>query len=239
MPQPRGTLPKEKKGKGKRKTEKASVEKQYPEKKRKGEVIETTIFKFKEKVNKAAPGTEPRPSDQKNEPLCTFHAMAKCIQQALHDHKIDADHDEIVKSLCGLFGGDHETARYPQELNGKRITVIEKSETGQVSEKRFAVTLGVSTWDTWNAAWPPIVPEVHKDIRTSSAEILAIGLLQIRSGDPHSNHAVFIKSYDKEKNVVRTINSHGEGGELGPKKEEDFYAVCFVGMSFHQVMTGF
>ena len=232
-------MPKEKKGKGKRKTEKASVEKQYPEKKRKGEVIETTIFKFKDKVNKAAPGTEPRPSDQKNEPLCTFHAMAKCIQQALHDHKIDAVHDEIVKSLCGLFGGDRKTARHPQQRNSKNITVIEKSETGQLSGRRFAVTLGVSTWDTLNAAWPPIVPEVAEDLRTSSAEILAIGLLQLRPGNPDTNHAVFIKSYNKKENNVCTINSHGEQGELGPKREEDFYAVCFVGLSFYQVMTGF
>ena len=91
------------------------------------------------------------------------------------------------------------------------------------------MTLGVSTWYTWNAAWPPIVPEVKKDIRAASAEILAIGLVRLEEG----NHAVYIKNYERSTQTVCTINSHGDQGELGPNrdgvlKETDFYAVCFV-----------
>ena len=100
MQQPTGTEPKDNIGKGKRKGEEICVGKRSPAKKRKGEVFPNPIFKFKEKVNDGPPGTEPSPSDQKQEPICTLHAIAKCIQKRLHDHGVDSDHDEIVNSLA-------------------------------------------------------------------------------------------------------------------------------------------
>ena len=109
----------------------------------------------------------------------------------------------------------------------------------------MTVPLGVNSWYTWNAPWPIILPERKNDLRTSSVDILAIGLLQLTQGDPDSNHAVYIESYNTRTHEVQTINSWGNQGELGPRdqagqltlrgngvlKEEDFYAVCFVGLS--------
>ena len=231
MLQPTGTKPKENIGKGKRKGDETCVGKQSPAKKRKGEGFTNPIFKFKEKVNDAPLGTEPSPSDQKQEPICTLHAIAKCIQKRLHDHGIDADHDEIVDSLCGLFDGDRKTRRGPKDLNSKTVKVFEKSEkTGEHRGRCFALTLGVNEQYTWNKPWPAIVSEEQKDFRTSSLDILAIGLVHLTK---LGNHAVYIKNYKRSTQTVCTINSHGNQGELGPNKdgvlkETDFYAVCFV-----------
>ena len=208
--------------------------------KRRREVITSTRFFFKERETIPAPGTKPKSSDQGLDPICTYHSMAKCIQQKLDDHQVDADHDELVETLLKLFGDDRKSRRNPEQLDSKTIKVIERSEkTGQPTGRCFVVTLGVNCQYTWQAPWPIIVPETQKDVRTSSTEILAIGLLQLTPGDPKSNHAVYIKSYNTRTHEVHTINSHGKQGELGPNEdgvlnEKDFYAVCFVGLSFYQ-----
>ena len=124
--------------------------------------------------------------------------------------------------------------------------MIERSdETGAPTGRCFRVTIDyTNTEDTENAQWPSIVPEAQTDRRSSSKDILAIGLLRVT---PHGviyrtpnksagNHAVYIEWYNTKTHEVKTINSWGDQGELGPRKdgvlkEEDFYAVCFVGLS--------
>ena len=100
-----------------------------------------------------------------------------------------------------------------------------------------------NTEDTENTPWPSIVPEAQTDVRSSSEDILAIGLLRVTPDgviyrtpdDSAGNHAVYIEWYNTKTHKVKTINSWGDQGELGKKdgvlKEEDFYAVCFVGLS--------
>ena len=205
--------------------------------KRKRQEITSTHFFFVENV----PGTEPKPSDQKKWPICTYHAMAKCIQQGLHDHGIDADHDEVVDSLLELFGDDCESRRHPKELDSKTIRVIERCDkTGQQTGRCFLVTLRVNNAPTGNKPWPKLMPDTDRELRTSSKDILAVGLLLLSQNDPKSAHAVYIKSYNTRTHEVQTINSHGNEGELGPRrdgvlKEEDFYAICFVRLSAFQV----
>ena len=219
----------------KRKGEDLGLVQNLPKKRR--EEITSTYFHFNGERTVPAPGTKPVSSDQGTEPICTYHAIAKCIQQKLHDYHIDADHDKIVDSLLKLFGDDRKCRRFPEELHNTTIRVIERSDkTRRPTGRRFDVTLGVNNEATSNVPWPTIVPEVQKDLRTSSVDILAIGLLQLTPGDPKSNHAVYIESYNARTHEVHTINSWGAQGELGPRKdgvlkEEDFYAVCFVGLS--------
>ena len=98
-----------------------------------------------------------------------------------------------------------------------------------------------NTEDTENTPWPSIVPEAQTDVRSSSEDILAIGLLRVTPDgviyrtpdDSAGNHAVYIEWYNTKTHKVKTINSWGDQGELGPNrdgvmKETDFYAVCFV-----------
>ena len=82
----------------------------------------------------------------------------------------------------------------------------------------------------------------------SSTDFLAIGLLLDKLDDPTTAHAVYIKSYNTRTREVQTINSWGDQGEFGPRnragqltlrgdgvlKDEDFYAVCHVGLLFYQ-----
>ena len=123
------------------------------------------------------------------------------------------------------------TRRDPKDLNSKTVKVFEKSEkTGEHTGKSFALTLGVNEQYTWKKPWPAIVSGEQKDFRTSSTDILAIGLVHLPN---LGNHAVYIKNYKRSTQTVCTINSHGNQGELGPNrdgvlKETDFYAVCFV-----------
>ena len=106
------------------------------------------------------------------------------------------------------------------------------------------MTLGVNNAPTGNKPWPKLMPDTDRELRTSSKDILAVGLLLLSQDDPKSAHAVYIKSYNTRTHEVHTINSHGDQGELGPRrngvlKEEDFYAVCFVGLSAFQVSNLF
>ena len=221
----------------KRKGEEMGLEQSLP-KKRRGEIT-STHFYFKEGTTAPAPGTKPRSSYQGREPICTYHAMAKCIQQKLHDHQIDADHDKIVDSLLKLFGDDRKSQRNPKELDTKTIRV---NGTEQKTGRCLVVTVPLGV-NSWNAPWPIILPERKNNLRTSSVDILAIGLLQLTQGDPDSNHAVYIESYNTRTHEVQTINSWGNQGELGIRDQAGqltlrgngiFYAVCFVELPFFQ-----
>ena len=125
------------------------------------------------------------------------------------------------------------------------MNVIKRSDKKGSHTGCLNVTIDyTNTEDTGNALWPSIVPEAQTHVRSSSEDILAIGLLRVTPDgvihrtpdDSAGNHAVYIEWYNTKTHKVKTINSWGDQGELGPKKdgvlkEEDFYAVCFVGLS--------
>ena len=176
-----------------------------------------------------APGTQPFTTHQGALPTCSSHAVAKAIMDWLDDKRFDADFEDILSSLLAFFGEDilslgplgkrsfgvpassRPVARHLQEFHDKDIKIVERLPDGTSSGREVALRIKIKTNKTYNKHWGP---ETNPFIR-SPHDFLAVGVLQI----PGGNHAVFVKYYNPRTRMVKTINSHGENGELGPKND--------------------
>ena len=176
-----------------------------------------------------APGTQPFTTDQGTLPTCSSHAVAKAVMDWLDNKGFDADHSDILVSLLALFGegtvshgapgarpvgvatSSPPVARHLQEFHDRHIRIVEKLPDGTSSGRVITVKIRIKTNKTHNKHWGP---DTNPFLR-SPYDFLAVGVLQM----PEGNHAVFVKYYNPKTRMVKTINSHGQRGELGPSKD--------------------
>ena len=204
-----------------------------------------------------APGTGPATTQQGNLLTCSSHSMAKVIQDSLDDQRFEADHGDVLHSLLALFGENQTRAsvhapspaqapalipgqapgarkigspaqpmaHHLHEFQDKEVTVTEKFADGSSSGKTIRLKIQVKTTKTEGKHWGP----EDCGFARSPYYFLAVGCLEV----PEGNHAVFIKYYNPQTRMVKTINSHGQEGELGAKKDgwvrdTDFHEVNVV-----------
>ena len=192
-------------------------------------------------ASRRAPGTPVHSSDQGPLSTCSSHALAKAVQDKLDASKIDVDQEHVQGKLQNLHPLDPTTGRpIPRGLSefDKKEIEIDVSEEGHVLKK--TIKFNISEFMTGNSHWTDTTKlEAPKDF-------LAVGCLDLnppsfgltnKNNKPQACHAIYIKSYDPDTRKVKTINSHGGGGELGLNKDgivldTAFYSVANVQLTF-------
>ena len=102
-------------------------------------------------------------------------------------------------------------AHHLHEFQDKEVTVKEKFADGSSSGRTIRLKIKVKTTKTEGKHWGP----EDCGFARSPYDFLAVGCLEV----PEGNHAVFIKYYNPQTRMVKTINSHDQEGELGAKKD--------------------
>ena len=147
------------------------------------------------------PGSSPIPDDQGQQPVCTSHAVGKCVVDILDGFGYDCDQEEVVTSLKERVQPLSQAVQF-EAFEGETISVkIWKKETDGSRSRSVSISLKVQRQSRVNIAnWTgPIQGKQLKEHHLSVAGIWDCKPKALKPEDRY--HAVYIKEIIKNPGI--------------------------------------